>query len=249
MMRLRPALFVAAALACSAGSAARAQDYPHLKFGNPSRAREDTAARDNYLIARKFFALSYNSDRGAPNWVSWRLVKADLGDAKRVPFFPDQALPRGFTHVVPNDYTGSGFDRGHLCPHGDRASSHEASTSTFVMTTSCRRRRTSTRARGTTWKNTVAVASPGGSTGCTSSPAPPAKAAWGANGRRETIAGGKVTIPEFCWKVILVLPEGDEKDDLDKVYARTRVVAVVMPNDDTVKRCERAGSRRRDGHS
>ena len=31
------------------------------------------------------------------------------------------------------DYTGSGFDRGHMCPHSDRAANEEMSFATFVM--------------------------------------------------------------------------------------------------------------------
>ena len=42
--------------------------------------------------------------------------------------------PRGFNRVFPRDYSGAGFDRGHLCPHGDRAGSPEASRATFAMT-------------------------------------------------------------------------------------------------------------------
>jgi len=33
----------------------------------------------------------------------------------------------------------------------------------------------------------------------------------------------------------MVLPEGDDKDDIDKVFARTRIISVIMPNDETVK--------------
>src|SRR4029079_4412010 len=38
-----------------------------------------------------------------------------------------------FYRVTHRDYSGGGFDRGHLCPHSDRASSQEASFATFVM--------------------------------------------------------------------------------------------------------------------
>ena len=33
----------------------------------------------------------------------------------------------------------------------------------------------------------------------------------------------------------MVLPEGGDKDDIEKVFARTRLIAIMMPNDDTVK--------------
>jgi endonuclease G len=137
--------------------------------------------------------------------------------------------------VLPKDYTGSGFDRGHLCPHSDRAGSAEASTATFVMT------------------NLIPQA-PGVNQGawndleeyCRHLVAkedhrlyvicgPAGRGGTGKNGPANTIAGGKVTIPASCWKVVLVLPEGGDRDDIDKVFARTRLIAVIMPNDGTVK--------------
>src|SRR3954447_10766212 len=80
-----------------------ADDYPHLKMGNPSGAKDDAKDRDNFLMKKKFFALSYNDSKGTPNWVSWRVVKEDLGDAPRKEFHPDLTLPAGFHRVMPND--------------------------------------------------------------------------------------------------------------------------------------------------
>src|ERR1700730_5922355 len=93
-------VFIASVLLVCAASAALAQGrYEHLAPGNPSNATEHDA--DNYLMAKPFFALSYNNSKGTPNWVSWHLTDADLGSAKRMPFYPDQELPRGFNQVVP----------------------------------------------------------------------------------------------------------------------------------------------------
>src|SRR5438270_6302531 len=111
-----------------------AQDYPHLRMGNPSKATEDHRDKDNFLMKKKQFALAYCNDRGTPNWVSWVLRKEDLGHAPRKPFHPDTTLPPFFRRITPNDYTGSGFDRGHMCPHNDRSATDEDSAATFVMT-------------------------------------------------------------------------------------------------------------------
>lgn len=126
----------------------------------------------------------------------------------------------------------SGFDRGHLCPHSDRASSGTASRATFAMTNMIPQ---APNLNQGAWNDLeeycrrlvkdehrlYIVAGPAG------------KGGTGKSGREETL-GGKVTVPGSCWKVVIVVPEG-EKDDIDKVFARTRVIAVIMPNDDTVK--------------
>jgi endonuclease G len=235
MTRLIQALLFAVGLALGLAPAARAGDYPHLKMGNPSRARDGPRDRDNYLIMKEFFALSYHNSKGTPNWVSWRLVKEDLGTARRVSFFPDQTLPRGFTSIHPKDYADSGFDRGHMCPHSDRGSSAQASTATFVMSNLIPQAPGENQGA---WADLEAycrhlVAKESHRLYIICGPA--GKGGVGKKGRRNTIAGGKVTVPAACWKVVLVLPEGGGEDDVSKVFARTRLIAVIMPNDRSVK--------------
>jgi len=43
-----------------------------------------------------------------------------------------------------------------------------------------------------------------------------------------TIANGLVTVPSYTWKVVLVLPNGE--NDVARVNANTRVIAVWIPN-------------------
>jgi endonuclease G len=107
----------------------------NMLLGNPSGATPDASNKNNYLMVKKYYALAYDNEAGIANWVSWRVVAADLGNAPRKRVFdPDVELPLGFKRVVSQDYTGGGFDRGHLCPHSDRAADEEMSFSTFVMT-------------------------------------------------------------------------------------------------------------------
>jgi endonuclease G len=104
---------------------------PHVTLGVPV----DSDSSDDYWIDDRYFVLSYNSKREVPNWVSWRLVVADLGTAPRQnDFRSDSLLPASFPAVGPTDYTGSGYDRGHMCPSGDRTSTVEANSATFLMT-------------------------------------------------------------------------------------------------------------------
>jgi endonuclease G len=50
---------------------------------------------------------------------------------------------------------------------------------------------------------------------------------------RTTLAGGRVTVPAHIWKVIVVLPMGD--DDATRMHNSTRVIAVDTPNRDDVR--------------
>jgi endonuclease G len=108
------------------GPTARAQPASiHLTMGNPSGAVSDAAQPNNYLIVRPQYALAYSRDRGIPSWVSWHLQASDLGPAPRYggPFITDTSLPAGWYRVTHNDYTGSGYDRGHMTPSADRSAS------------------------------------------------------------------------------------------------------------------------------
>src|SRR5438132_5502036 len=101
---------------------------PDMLLGNPSSATSEPGNRTNYLMIKPHYTLAYNDETGTAKWVSWRVTRADLGDAPRKPTFePDPELPANFFHVTSRDYAGSGFDRGHLCPHSDRAANIEMS--------------------------------------------------------------------------------------------------------------------------
>ena len=106
---------------------------PHLVLGNPSQAA--TANPNNYLLQRNQYVLSYSRDRNGLNWASWEVDAAWLGATDRQDNFrPDGGLPAGFYQVTPNDYWGSGYDRGHMVPSGDRTSSVSDNAATFLMT-------------------------------------------------------------------------------------------------------------------
>jgi endonuclease G len=165
--------------------------------------------------------------------VSWCLTKDDLGNAARVQFYPDEDLPQGFTRITPKDYTGGGFDRGHMCPHRDRSASDDMSEATFVMSNIIPQ---SPHVNQKAWEQLEAycrdlvqhretlyvVSGPYGQCG------------EGKNGQKTTIGKQqKVTVPEKCWKVIMVLNAG-AGDDIKKVKKNTRLIAVIMPNDMSV---------------
>lgn len=206
---------------------------PHLRLGNPSRATPDPAARDNFLIVKPHYALSYNDSKGTANWVSWQLRADDLGDAPRKPQFdPDDMLPAGFTRIVHRDYSNSGFDRGHLVPHSDRDATRDAAWSTFVMTNVIPQApNVNQRAWATLENYSRSLVADGRHTLFTIS-GPWGTGGVGNRGRRETIADGRVTVPAMCWKVIVVVPTR-LSDSADTIPAGARVIAVRMPNDES----------------
>ena len=108
----------------------------HLTMGNPNGATADTNQPNNYLMEKPEFALSYNRDRGTPNWVSWHLADEWIGTLGRVDTFrPDPAVPSDWYRVLHTDYVNSGFDRGHMVPNADRdpQTSIPINQATFLM--------------------------------------------------------------------------------------------------------------------
>lgn len=202
--------------------------HEQLTLGNPSNATPDVANSNNYLMIKPQYALSYSRNTGIPNWVSWRVSKDWLGTAPRQDDFrSDEGLPDEWNKVNPSDYTGSGFDRGHNCPSADRTRNIEDNSATFLMTNMIPQAPDNNR---NTWANledyTRSLAENGqevyvimGNYGVGGS---------GTNGFAESIDGGKVKVPKQIWKIIVVLPEGD--DDANRVTIATRVIAVDTPN-------------------
>jgi endonuclease G len=217
-------------------NASAADSSVHLTMGNPSGATDDGKDPNNYLMRKPYFALSYNDAKGTPNWVSWCLKPGDFRPAPRNDaFHPDESLPRGFRKVRPSDFAGSGFDRGHMCPNGDRMGDAAAAEATFVMTNMIPQ---SPNCNQKAWadleeycrdlvskkKQTLYIVA-----------GPQGKGGTGLKGEAETIGGGRVTVPAKCWKVVLVVDNGTgTADDVSKVGSGTRVIAVVMPNDQSV---------------
>ena len=103
----------------------------HLALGEP----RDHDPSDDVIVDHGVFVVSYNPTKLVPNWVAWRLVAEDLGTVERSNrFHADPMLPANMPSPRPRDYTRSGYDRGHMCPSGDRTASPGANDETFVMT-------------------------------------------------------------------------------------------------------------------
>ena len=201
----------------------------HILLGNPSGAQPVEVSANNYLMVKDEYVLSYNSTKGSANWVSWHLDNTWIGSVGRQDDFrADPALYSGWYSVTHSDYTSSGFDRGHLCPSADRTSTTAHNSATFLMTNMIPQ---SPKNNQGPWANLedfcrtlvsqgnelYIIAGGRGSGGSGSK-----------GGTTNTIAGGKVNVPSHTWKVILVLPRGE--NDINRITTSTRTIAVDMPN-------------------
>ena len=195
-------------------------DNRNLALGNPSDAVHDTGQPNNYLIERPQYTLSYNRDHGIPNWVSWQVTKQDLGNVKRSPTFsPDTSLPKGWYQVTLDDYTGSGYDRGHMCPSADRTATAKDNLATFILTNVLPQAPGNNRS---TWEHLEAFARTLVDKGHT------LYITAGGDGKIGMIAKGKVQVPRYTWKIIVVMPIGET--DPTRITADTPVIAIRVPN-------------------
>jgi endonuclease G len=205
-------------------------DNDNMLMGNPSGATPSIATPTNYFMNKTYYVVSYNRDEAKPNWVSWHLQSSDIGSTSRQSFLTDASLPSSWYSVITDDYTGSGFDRGHDCPSADRTSSLDANNAVMLMTNiipqapnlnqiawarmedSCRQLVFSP-----SNKELYVIMGSFGSGGT------------GSNGYAMSINNGKIVVPQYIWKVVVVLPSGN--NDLSRIDANTRVIAVMAPND------------------
>ena len=213
-------------------------DNSDLLFGNPSGAVSSTAMMDNYLIDMGYYVESYNSTKAEPNWVSWHLDASNTTNVSdRLNNFAGfNGLPSGWFTVQSNSYNYNtyGFDRGHNCPSADRTNSVDANSSTFLMTNMIPQ---APQNNEQTWANLenylreqviagneVYIIMGSYGTGGT-----------GVHGAFNTITttdNGHINVPANVWKVAVIIPVGD--NDVSRVSASTRVIAVNTPNINTI---------------
>ena len=86
----------------------------------------------NQIIHHKNYSLSYSEPHEQAEWVAYELKASDLSatNHKRPYFEIDKAVKTGAAHW--RNYKKSGYDKGHLCPAGDRRFTKEAHDETFL---------------------------------------------------------------------------------------------------------------------
>lgn len=138
-------------VSCAHKSGHSIHSYAPLKFheneydktiqsedNNDDYCLADNKNQSNQLILRRTaYILSYNPELLIPNWVAWHLTAEHVnGDCPRDnTFYEDEevSIPR----ATNEDYRGSGWSRGHMCPAGDNKWDEDAMRESNLLTNIC----------------------------------------------------------------------------------------------------------------
>ena len=193
----------------------------HVEFGVP----HDADPSDDVIITRPQYELSYNPNRGGPNWVAWDLNATDFGSSPRCNCFsPDPLLPVSVYHVVDFDYRNGGYDRGHMTMSEMRTSTLQENARTFYLSNVLPQWAENNQGP---WEQfeifTNNLAQNSGK-----------EIYIYAGGIYSSTPGtlkneGKVQIPDYTWKIAVILNAGQGIADVHSL-ADIQVIAVKMPN-------------------
>ena len=190
----------------------------HVELGVP----KDTDSSDDFYIVRPQYFISYNQNRNTPNWVSWNLDSAWYGDAKRYSgsFLVDTALPPTMYWVTHSDYTNSGYDRGHMVRSEERTKNDADNYSTFFLTNILPQ---TPDLNQHVWLSLEMECE----RMCKTDNKELYVIAGGKFSASPNKLKGKVSVPDSCWKIVVVLQRGEK---MENVTATTPVYAVMMNN-------------------
>lgn len=92
---------------------------------------------ETILLDHKYFKIAYNPIRRLARYVVYSLsdtqLKNKVGNRKNK-FIPDPILiNKVIPYVLPTEYAGTGYDRGHLAPSGDFLWNQKVNDLTFIM--------------------------------------------------------------------------------------------------------------------
>lgn len=195
--------------------------HTHTMFGVPA----DADPSDDILITRPQYALSYNAARGGPNWVAFDINATTFGASPRCDCFsPDPQLPGNVTHVVDFNYRNGGYDRGHMTQSEVRTDTYQENATTFYLTNVLPQAAENNQGPWSKLENDLndMVRLSG-------------KEVWVyAGGVYAPNPGslkneGVVQIPDYTWKVAVILNAGQTLADVHSIQD-LQVIAVQMPN-------------------
>ena len=107
----------------------RKGDSPGMAISLPEFVLPDSGKQD--VVNHHYYSLEYSELHEQAKWVAYLLTRTHLtDDDRRRPYFEEDPQVRTFSADWRN-YKNSGYDRGHLCPAGDRRFSEFAYEETF----------------------------------------------------------------------------------------------------------------------
>ena len=154
---------------------------------------------NNILLKRKRYTTLYNVQNRIPDWVAWQLKSEHIeGSYKRLgAYFEDTSVPK--PRANDDDYRGSIWSHGHMCPAGDNKWDEDAMRESNYLTNICPQNRSlnsgvwnrleqSCRIWARKYGNLYIVCGP-----------------VLLNTKHETIGMNEVVVPEAFFKVILCI--------------------------------------------
>lgn len=210
---------------------------PNDEFGDPTPVSSSNP--NDLLIRRPQYVLSYNESRGTPNWVAYELDARQFGNEDRCNCFTaDPNLPAD-KQILTSDYTGSGYDRGHMTRSADRTVANGDNATTFYLTNVVPQTAPLNQGVWAAFEDSLADSARIGGRAVYIITGPLYSR---SNSLRFVKNEGKVAIPDSTWKIAFIGPRtagnpftrANVQDWSD--LANVTVVAVNMPNNlaDTV---------------
>lgn len=193
-----------------------------MQLGNPSGATTNSSDHSHYLLQCAQYSLDFSDNLGEPNWVSWDLTSTDIGSAGRSStFYTDTRLPSTFYHVTTSDYTGSGYDRGHMCPSADRTDTSAHNQVVFYLSNILPQSADNNQGPWEQFESYCRTLTQSGNELLIQS--------GGESYNGSYIPSGAAAIPGYTWKVVVVVPPGSGSA-LSRITSSTRVIAIDIPN-------------------
>ena len=144
-------LLVSSCIFLNQGGSGNVQEFPGIVAGQggttvlknpvitPEGKMELPAIEDDdIIITHKGYTISYNAKARIPEWVAYELTSEETnGDADREDAIFQMDPQYSRTQAMREDYSGSGWTKGHMACAGDFHWDEEAMDETFYLTNIC----------------------------------------------------------------------------------------------------------------
>lgn len=113
----------------------------HRGLGEPSLNKSlmelPAIRKSDVVLVYNGFVVNYNTQRLIPNWVAYELTAEEVaGDVPRAKGF-SMDLDYKDRQAMREDYSNSGWDKGHMAPSADMKWSQSAMSESFYLTNVC----------------------------------------------------------------------------------------------------------------